>query len=500
MAGGDRDFIEPLRDARRPPGRRLLSLALVLGAAAGCGHSSPDPAGSAPPLPRYWHGSIEGPQPEAWAEAWPREWSLNDAASVTTDAREPAQFTEPYAIPELPPRAPALELSHEPAPQRHAVEAIAAAPDAVAVYGERSNVAQSSGLLLPPEPVVEVAELASPQSAAQQPAVPAATVAEATQPSLQFPTDEAAAAPITRVADRPAGDKQALRTTAPQPSPGAPTGAVVNDRATARIRHGFELAERGAYFAARNEFVDVLRMIASAKDQMYGSPRRTLALADGLRALDEAADFSPAAAGVGELRHSVIVASHQTPVAKSLAVDGMLPEQLADAYLEYAGRQLGAAVAGEPAGSMALHALGKLHSRLGRVEPEQNPQADRCAFALQQAALLARSDNHMAAHELGVLLAEGGHLAESGMMLRQVAERAPDPVVFRNLARVESQLGRPDVAAAYQRSAELLAARGNAPGGPVQWVPPATLARTPDPLAPPANPMMARGAAAPVRR
>jgi hypothetical protein len=177
----------------------------------------------------------------------------------------------------------------------------------------------------------------------------------------------------------------------------------------------------------------------------------------------------------------------------------MLPEHLADAYIDYAGRQLGAAVAGEPTGSMALHALGKLHSRLGRVEPEQNPHAERYAFALQQAALLARADNHLAAHELGVLLAEGGHFVESGMMLRQVAERAPDPVVFRNLARVERQLGRPDLAAASQRHAELLAARGDAAGAPVQWVPPAALARTPDPLAPPANPMMARGFAPTMR-
>ena len=74
--------------------------------------------------------------------------------------------------------------------------------------------------------------------------------------------------------------------------------------------------------------------------------------------------------------------------------------------------QLAAAVAGEPAGSMALHALGKLDSQLGRIEP-QHPQADRRAFALQQAALLARDDNHLAAHELGVLLAESGHYVEA---------------------------------------------------------------------------------------
>jgi tetratricopeptide (TPR) repeat protein len=182
-----------------------------------------------------------------------------------------------------------------------------------------------------------------------------------------------------------------------------------------------------------------------------------------------------------------------------MAVDDMLPQQLASMYLEYAGRQLGAAVAGEPAGSMALHALGKIHSRMGRIEPAANPQADRLAFALQQAALLARSDNHMAAHELGVLLAESGHYAESDAMLQQVAQRAPHPVVFRNLARVERQLGRPDLAVASERQAEYLASRGVGGDGNVMWVPAETLMRTSDPLAPAAPPMMARGPAPMVR-
>jgi hypothetical protein len=478
MAAGEREFTESTRGGLRAPRRRLLLLALALTAAVGCGRSSSDPSEAKPPLPRYWHGSTEDPEPEAWAAAWPPDWSLNDSTRVGA----PAPIAGPYDVPQLPSSA----LTHPQFAEQAIAprESLAAAPIAVPVYADDPPKTASFGTLLPPEPM-------------GQPAPGPADPRRHTP--LQFPSEPAGPAATARAPQRETAGDAARHTAAAQPSPGAPTGVVVNERATTRIRRGFELAERGAYFAARHEFVDVLHMIASAKDQMHGAPRRTIALADGLRALDEAADFSPVAAGAGELRLSVIVASHQTPVAKSLAVDGMLPEQLADAYLEYAGRQLGAAVAGEPTGSMALHALGKLHSRLGRVEPEQNPQAERYAFAMQQAALLARSDNHFAAHEIGVLLAEGGHFAESGLMLRQVAERAPDPVVFRNLARVENQLGRPDLAAASQRQAELLAARSNSAGAPVQWVPPASLARTPDPLAPPANPMMARDVAPVVR-
>jgi tetratricopeptide (TPR) repeat protein len=262
---------------------------------------------------------------------------------------------------------------------------------------------------------------------------------------------------------------------------GSPTGAIVIERAQAKIRRGYTLAQRGASFAARSEFVEALRMIAEAKDQKHGAPRRSLALANGLRALEEAADFAPHGADLdADLDLAVIVSSHRTAVAKVPEAAQLMPQQLADLYFRYAQLQLGGAVAGEPAGSMALHALGKIHSQLGRTEPELNPQADRRAFALQQAALLARDDNHLAAHELGVLLAESGHYIESDHLLSQVASLQPHPVVFRNWARVQRKLGRDHMALASEQHAQALVARG-ASGGPVTWVPPAKLAQTGDP-------------------
>ncbi len=338
---------------------------------------------------------------------------------------------------------------------------------AVGPWDSSPSSASPSGALLPPE------ELPADEVAAVEPAI------------------DAVSAPLTMPLVTPIA--------APPPVDGAPTGAVVTERAAARIRRGYELAERGASFAARSEFVAALRMIAEAKDQLHGSARRTIALADGLRALEEAEDFSPLGrAAAAELSLSVIVSSHRTPAAKDFPVDALLPQQLADAYFRYAQVQLGAAVAGEPAGSMALHALGKLATWRGRMEPAANPQADRAALALQNAALLARNDNHFAAHELGVLLAESGHFVESAGLLRQVAANAPDAVVFRNLARIERQLGRPDLASLSERQATMLASRG-ADGGNVQWVRSDVLARTPDAMGPPGSrtpaAMIARGPA-----
>jgi hypothetical protein len=265
---------------------------------------------------------------------------------------------------------------------------------------------------------------------------------------------------------------------------GNPTGAMVTEQAQTKIRRGYKLAQRGAYFAARQEFVEVLRMIAEAKDQKRGVARRSIALANGLRALEEAADFAPRGSAVeSRLDFDVIIASHRTPVAKSDA-GKLMPQQLGDLYYRYAQLQLGAAVAGEPAGSMALHALGKLYSQIGRAEPERIVQADRRAFALQQAALLARDDNHLAAHELGVLLAETGHFVDSEYILAQVAMREPHPVVYRNLARIQRKLGREDLATVSEQQAHLLADQGVSSITGVKWVDPQTLARMGDPLAP----------------
>jgi hypothetical protein len=365
----------------------------------------------------------------------------------------------------------------------------------------------------------EVGSLLAPREApALEPAAVDVVVVDA-MPTLAIPTPEMfdQAADAARGLERPTPPvptaqaptpPAASHTFAPPQSDSAPTGAVVNQRALASIRRGHELAERGAMFAARSEFVAVLHMIAEAKDDRYGAPRRTLALAEGLRALDEAADFAAdGSQPASDLSMSVIVASHETPVAKGLAVDDLLPQQLAELYFRYAQAQLGAAVAGEPSGSMALHALGKLASLMGRVEPANNPQADRRAFALQQAALLARGDNHLAAHELGVLLAESGHFAESEVWLNQVAVQAPHPVVFRNLARVERQLGRADLAAMAERQADFLASRGAGGRPNVQWVTAQALVQTPDSMGPggtpavgPATvPMTARGPA-PIQR
>ncbi|MEM8945245.1 MAG: hypothetical protein AAGD11_08680 [Planctomycetota bacterium] len=266
-------------------------------------------------------------------------------------------------------------------------------------------------------------------------------------------------------------------------SSSATTGVLTDHRldelAKAKIRNAYAMANRGSLYVAQQELVEVLRMISQAKDVLQGANVRSTALAAGLRALREASDFAPRGTQLeAELDIEVLCASHRTPVAEQAKSGNFLPRIMMDRYLRYAQLQLSMSVAGDPAGSMALHALGKLHSQLGRAEPEKHRLADRRAIAYQQAALLAHNQNHLAAHELGVLLARSGHFAEAQQLLMQVAAREPNAVVYRNLARVQEELGQTGQALASREYASQLIQQGATGTSTVNWVPPTQFAQS----------------------
>ncbi|MEM9351540.1 MAG: tetratricopeptide repeat protein [Planctomycetota bacterium] len=257
-----------------------------------------------------------------------------------------------------------------------------------------------------------------------------------------------------------------------------PTGSRVQQLAEASVQRGYAFAKRGAYFTAEREFIEALKLVTRQKDLQSSRSSRSEALSAGLRALDEAEDFFPGGMQVqAELDLASIRASHLTKLDEPLE-DQTQAQHVLDLYLRYAQVQLGAAVSGEPAGSMALHALGKLQSQLGRVEPARNPIAAERAAALQQAALLARSDNYLAAHELGLLLAEAGRLQRAEALLAGVAADQPNAVVLRNLAAVQRKRGQHLLAQQSLAQAEALARAGRGGGAGVQTVSPRQFAQT----------------------
>lgn len=259
---------------------------------------------------------------------------------------------------------------------------------------------------------------------------------------------------------------------------GVPTDARVNELAITKIRQANQLASRGSLYVARKELIEVLRMVSQAKDSVQGNPERTSALASGLRALEEAADFSPRGTQLeAELDTALLTASHRTPIAQQLGSKPVLPQDLMNRYFRYAQLKLAKSVAGDPAGSMALYALGKVTSQMGKSEPDQNRLAQRQAVAFQQAALLAHHYNHLAAHELAVLLAETGHFAEAHRLLAQLAIHQPQETVFRNLAHVQQRLGLAQQSANSLARADQLARQNPAASRGVRWISPQEFSR-----------------------
>jgi tetratricopeptide (TPR) repeat protein len=246
-----------------------------------------------------------------------------------------------------------------------------------------------------------------------------------------------------------------------------------------QIRRGFDLAQRSAFFSAREAFVRALRIVAEAHDAEREQAVHSAALAAGLRALEESDQFVPDGAGLeAEINVAAIISAHRTPVYHNKPTEGVTPLKVRREYYTYAQEQLTLAVEGEPIGSMALYALGKLHSESAQKRLQAVPAAESKALVFQQAAVSVRSDNFMAANELGVLLARAGRHEEARDWILHSVKLSPEPTAWHNLSVVHQSLGETKLAQlAEQEARRVSAQRGLAasPGGKapdVQWIKP----------------------------
>lgn len=274
--------------------------------------------------------------------------------------------------------------------------------------------------------------------------------------------------------------EQSARPVATLALPNTPTVAQVSDQVIPAMRKAYGLAGRGAYYAARSEFLEVLRRIAQAKDAEFGTNQHARALAEGLRALDEADDFMPFGVQLeADLDVPALVRSHRTPVLRKGTAD-VLPHEAIAHYHAFAGQRLAAAVAGEQAGSMALYGLGKIHRQLAAADGDL--QSNRKSITMYQAALTAHPANHLAANELGVLLTEDGHHAEAVAMFRRAIQIMPTATAYQNLSVVQRRLGNLRQAAVSEQEAQRLAQWERSVGAVshrlgVRWVSPDQMAR-----------------------
>ena len=255
------------------------------------------------------------------------------------------------------------------------------------------------------------------------------------------------------------------------------------------VRHGFELAGRGAYFAARSEFIAALRLVAQALDVDAGTTNHSQALSEGITAMKEADDFLLEGAQLEtNLDIQGKIASHVTPVMKEEETAGVPSIVVLKRYLTFAQKRLTEASEDEVAGSMALRALGKLHEELIRHPELGFSAAPQKAVVYYQAALLVYPENYLAANDLGVLFARAGQLNEARRVLEQCATRYPQSDIYRNLSVVYERLGQGEVARQARAEAGALAERENArrqskqaSNAPVQWVDSNTFAQSASP-------------------
>ena len=250
----------------------------------------------------------------------------------------------------------------------------------------------------------------------------------------------------------------------------------IAQQADRHTRHGFELAGRKAWFAGRAEFIKALRLIAQGLDAEHQTNAHSDALGIGLTALREAEDFLPRGSRLeSDLDLADTIRRHTTPVLKEAAAEQLTPLVALKSYFTFAQQQLALAAGKEVAGSMALHALGKLHAEWSTVGGGNVRAAEPKAVAFFQAALLVLPRNHLAAHELGVLFARSGNLREAQRMLKHSLEIHPQPEGWHNLAVVYRQMGhhelaqRADLLAAQAAAAQRVASEGSA-NGLVRWV------------------------------
>ncbi len=288
--------------------------------------------------------------------------------------------------------------------------------------------------------------------------------------------------PDERLADSGAHHRLvSIEPIAPANPPPAPSNTQLAVQLLPAVQRGYELAQRGALFAARTEFVQVLRRVAQAKDIAADCDEHSQALAAGLRALDEADDFIPKGVQLeAELDVRATASSHRTPALPEGSAK-VLPHEAVALYQEFAQQKLAAAVAGEQAGSMALYGLGRIDAQLA-ARQDDDVRLVRGAMSMYAAALAACPHNHLAANELGVLECRAGRPAEAVRLFERTIDFAPSATAYHNLAVAQQQLGLHAHAQANEQEAQRLAAWERANGtlsrrAGVQWVAPEELAR-----------------------
>lgn len=246
---------------------------------------------------------------------------------------------------------------------------------------------------------------------------------------------------------------------------------AVRMRAYGLVENGMSLAHRGAYYSARAEFIQAMRLITQTLDTQRSTREHSAALSSGLVALDEASAFIPEGANLeADLDLPMIIGSHRTPSLKGEALDEITPLAAVQAYFSYAQERLRFAAGGVPEASQALFGLAKLQQYLHGGESENRALIGPRSIALYQTALSIDPAHAEAANELGVLLARYGQYEDAKQALLQGLRSRPYAESWNNLARVHELLGETELALLARQ--EAAAPRSHGGNQVVRWTTP----------------------------
>jgi tetratricopeptide (TPR) repeat protein len=272
-----------------------------------------------------------------------------------------------------------------------------------------------------------------------------------------------------------------VRSTQPPPA----TAVVLPSPLLARRnQQAMQLGARGAVYAAEEEFLQTLQLVAQLRDERDNCQAHSKALAAGLTAFAEADHFTAAAANpTAQKNVQALVAGHKTPILKSLDQQQEIPALYAlQRYYEFAQSQLLSAMGNEPGVADALFGLARVYTVQAAGGDEKGVVAK--AIALLQVAIAIDPDNHFVANELGVLLARCGRLEQAQQVFLQGLAAHEEPELWQNLAEVHRRLGQFDLAQRAEQRCRSLRERQSqlldeARVPQVTWVDPTTFAQTP---------------------
>lgn len=281
------------------------------------------------------------------------------------------------------------------------------------------------------------------------------------------------------------GPRGMTRPTEDAAAPVPPLEPAVAERARTLVQDGIGLAERGALYSARARFIMALRLTTQALDAQTQTQQFSRALDNGLRALQEAADFQPQGSRLeAQLDLQQVVRTHRTVILKRTDLSSWTATAALQSYHAYAEQQLGRAGGHDMVAADALFGLARLQPFLTAGNANQESSAGPTAMSLYQSALIIQPAHCLAANELAAMFGRYGQWHDAREVLRHAVQVRPDsPVLWENLAHVHDRLGEQELAARarheWQVAADASRQSAAANSGPaVQWVDAATFAAT----------------------